>query len=139
MGPMLAALIGPVLEIVGKVIPDPQAKAEMQLKILQLQQAGEFKQLETELAVALGQVEINKVEAGSESLFKSGWRPAVGWTCALAFACKFIGGPFLFVLAQFIPDMKPIVLPPIDMTEMLPILVGMLGLGAYRTYEKVKG
>jgi hypothetical protein len=139
MSPLVNILLGPVMDIINKVIPDPVAKAEAQLKVLQMQQAGELKQLEADVQMALGQVEINKIEAGSESLFKSGWRPAVGWTCALAFAAKFIGGPALFVLAQFIPDMKPIVLPPIDMTEMLPLLLGMLGLGTLRSWDKKNG
>ncbi len=132
-------LLGPILGIIEKVIPDPQAKAAAQLKVLEMQQAGEFKQLEAEVAIALGQTEINKVEAASDNIFKSGWRPAVGWVCASAFAAKFIGGPALFVLAQFIPDMKPIVLPPIDMTEMLPLLIGMLGLGGMRSWDKKNG
>lgn len=132
-------LIEPILHIVDKIIPDPQAKAEAQLKILQMQQTGELKQLEADVALAQGQVDINKIEAASDSLFKSGWRPAVGWVCVAAFAAKFIGGPFLFVLAQFIPDMKPVVLPPIDMTEMLPLLVGMLGLGSLRSWDKKNG
>lgn len=134
-----SVLAGPILDIINKVIPDPVAKAEAQLKILQMQQNGEFKQIDAEVQIALGQVEINKVEAASDSLFKSGWRPAVGWTCAAAFAAKFIGGPTLFVLAQFIPEMKPIVLPPIDMTEMLPLLLGMLGLGGLRSWDKKNG
>jgi len=131
-------LIAPIMGIIDKLIPDPQAKAEAQLKVLAMQQAGEFKHLEAEMALAAGQVEINKIEASSDSFFKSGWRPFVGWVCGAAFAAKFLGGPAIFILAQFIPDMKPIVLPPIDMVEMLPILLGMLGLGTLRTYEKTK-
>lgn len=129
-------LIGPVMEIINKIIPDPQAKAEAQLKILAMQQAGEFKQLDADLALAQGQVDINKIEASSENLFKSGWRPAVGWTCAFAFFAKYLGGPFVFVVAQWYG--KHIELPPIDMVEMMPLLFGLLGLGAYRTYEKTK-
>jgi len=129
-------LIDPILHIIDKIIPDPQQKAEAQLKILAMQQAGEFKQLEADVAMAQGQVDINKIEASSESLFKSGWRPGLGWVCVLAFAAKYLGGPLIFVAAQFTPH--PITLPPIDMTEMLPILIGMLGLGTLRTYEKVK-
>jgi hypothetical protein len=132
-------LLGPILNIIEKVIPDPQAKAEAQLKVLQMQQAGEFKQIEADVQIALGQAEINKVEAASDNIFKSGWRPAVGWVCVAAFAAKYIGGPALFILAQFVPDMKPIVLPPIDMTEMLPILIGMLGLSGMRSWDKKNG
>lgn len=129
-------LLGPIMDIIGKLIPDPAAKAEAQLKVLAMQQAGEFKQLEADIAMAQGQVDINKIEASSESLFKSGWRPGLGWVCVSAFAAKYIGGPLVFVIGQYVDH--PVVLPPIDMTEMLPILIGMLGLGTLRTYEKVK-
>lgn len=124
------------LEIINKVIPDPAQKAEAQLKLLQLQQAGEFKQLEIDLQLAQGQVDINKIEAESDDLFKSGWRPMVGWTCALGFFAKYMGGPLLFVISQYFGH--PIELPEIDTMELMPLLFGMLGLGAYRTYEKVK-
>lgn len=124
------------LDLISKIIPDPQAQADAKLKLLALQQAGEFKAIDAELSMALGQVEVNKVEASSESLFKSGWRPAVGWVCVGAFALKYMGGPAAFMIAQLTGH--SISLPPIDMVEMMPILLGMLGLGAYRTYEKTK-
>ena len=133
---MIEQLLSAGLSIIDKIIPDPAQKAEAQLKLLQLQQSGELKQLEAEVSLAQGQIKVNEVEAGSDSLFKSGWRPFVGWTCGLGFFAKFIGGPFLFVFAQFFGI--SIILPPIDLSEMLPLLIGMLGLGAYRTYEKTK-
>jgi hypothetical protein len=127
-------LIATGLKILDKVIPDPAQKAEAQLKLLQLKQAGEFKELEADLQMAQGQMDINKIEAASDNLFVAGWRPAVGWVCVLAFAAKYIGGPAVFIAAQF--TSHPITLPPIDMVEMLPILLGMLGLGAMRSWDK---
>lgn len=123
-------------KVLDKIIPDPEKKAAAQLEVLKLQQAGEFKEIETNLALAQGQVDINKIEAASESLFKSGWRPFVGWVCGIAFAMKYMGGPVAFMIAQFFD--KHVELPPIDMLEMMPLLFGMLGLGAYRTYEKTR-
>lgn len=117
------------------MIPDPQAKAQAQLELLKLQQNGELAVLTADTELAKGQISINAEEAKSDSLFKSGWRPFVGWTCGLGFFAKFLGGPLLFVIAQF--SGHPITLPPIDLAEMLPLLLGMLGLGAYRTYERV--
>lgn len=133
----LSLLIGPIMEIVNKIIPDPQQKAEAQLKLLQLQQAGEFKQIDADIQLAQGQVDINKIEASSESLFKSGWRPFVGWICGIAFGVKYLGGPVAFIAAQWFG--KHIELPPIDMLEMMPLLFGMLGLGAYRSWDKKNG
>lgn len=123
-------------KILDKLIPDPTKKAELQLELLKLQQTGELAQLSADTQLAQGQIDVNVEEAKSESLFKSGWRPAVGWTCALGFAAKFLAGPFVFILAQAFGVV--IELPPIDVAEMMPLLFGMLGLGAYRTFEKVQ-
>ncbi len=129
-------LLDGILKVVDKIIPDPAAKAEAQLKLLQLQQTGELAELTADTDLAKGQMAINQEEAKSDNLFVSGWRPAVGWVCVAAFAAKYIGGPALFVLSQYFGI--TLVLPPIDMTEMLPILVGMLGLGTLRSMDKWK-
>ena len=82
------------------------------------------------------QLEVNKVEAGSTSLFVSGWRPFVGWTCGVALCYHFILQPFLtFLLFAF---GYQITLPTFDMGTLTTILMGMLGLGGLRSYEKVK-
>ena len=84
------------------------------------------------------QIEVNKVEANSNSLFVSGWRPFVGWVCGIAFAYHFVLQPSLiFVLIVFdvnIPD-----LPEFDMSTLLTTLGGLLGIGGLRTYEKKSG
>ena len=82
------------------------------------------------------QIEVNKVEANSNSLFVSGWRPFVGWTCGIALCYHFVLQPFLtFVLYSF---GQQITLPTFDMGTLTTILMGMLGLGGLRSYEKVK-
>ncbi len=129
-------IVDVILKVVDKVIPDPVAKADAQLKLLQLQQSGELAELTAETDLMKGQMAVNQEEAKNENLFVSGWRPGVGWVCVAAFAAKYLAGPFVFILAQFID--KTIVLPPIDMTEMLPILLGMLGLGTLRSMDKWK-
>lgn len=94
-----------------------------------------------ELAAAVvliqGQLEVNKAEAGNSSIFVAGWRPAVGWTCAAAFAFKFVGGPVLVLVASYFGH--NVTLPEFDYSEMSTILLGMLGLGGLRTAEKIKG
>ena len=95
-------------------------------------------ELQAALVVVQGQLEVNKAEAGSASVFVAGWRPAVGWVCAAACAWNWIGLPvakMVLVLAAG-PTLD---LAPADLTEMLPVLMGMLGLGALRTFEKTKG
>lgn len=134
MWPTLIPVLGNLLD---KLFPDPKAAAEAKLEVMRLAQTGELAQLKADLQLATGQIDVNKVEAASSSLFVSGWRPFVGWVCGAAFAFKFIGGPAAFVLSQWVG--YPITLPTFDFTEMSTILLGMLGLGGLRSIEKVKG
>lgn len=121
-----------LLDIGGKIIdrlwPDPTQAANAKLELIKLQQSGE-------LQVIAGQLKINEVEAGHPSVFVSGWRPAIGWVCGLACAWNWIGLPIAKVIAIILGH--PINLAPADLTEMLPILMGMLGLGGLRTIEKL--
>jgi hypothetical protein len=133
---MIAALIPVLGTLLDRILPDPKVAADAKLEMLKLAQAGEFKQLDADVQLATGQMDINKVEASNSSIFVSGWRPFIGWTCGAAFAFKFIGGPAAFVLSQWVGH--PITLPNFDFTEMSTILLGMLGLGTLRTVEKVK-
>ena len=82
------------------------------------------------------QIEVNKVEAGSTNLFVSGWRPSVGWVCSIALCYHFVLQPLLMFVLSAIG--KPMELPVFDMTTLTTVLMGMLGLGGLRTYEKVK-
>ncbi len=97
----------------------------------------EREQLAAAVALVQGQLEVNKAEAAHTSLFVAGWRPAVGWACAAAFAWNWLGLP----VSQMVATLAgyQITLAPADMTQMMPVLMGMLGLGALRTFEKVKG
>lgn len=84
-----------------------------------------------------GQMDVDKQEAASTSLFVAGWRPAVGWSCAAAFVYSFVVQPFaVFVIACAGLKVVP---PTLDLSTMMPVLLGMLGLAGMRTYEKVQG
>jgi hypothetical protein len=132
--------ISAALDIGGKIIdriwPDPTQAAAAKLELLKMQQTGE-------LAVITGQLEINRVEAASTSVFVAGWRPFVGWVCGAAFAYKFVAAPAmafaLTALGVLDGAGHPIVLPVLDFTEMSTVLLGMLGIGGFRTVEKLKG
>jgi hypothetical protein len=127
-------LIGNVLD---RILPDPKVAADAKLEMLKLAQNGQLEALHAEVQLAQGQIDINKVEAASSNVFVSGWRPFIGWTCGAAFSYKFVLAPIgLFVMAAL---GHPIILPVLDFTEMLTVLLGLLGLGGMRTYEKVKG
>ena len=82
------------------------------------------------------QIEVNKVEAGSDSFFKSGWRPSVGWICSFALGYHFVLQPMMaFFLTASGYD---IVLPEFDMSTLMTVLMGLLGLGGMRSFEKVQ-
>lgn len=85
----------------------------------------------------LAQIEINKIEASSPSIFVSGWRPFIGWTCGFALAYSSILEPLLRFIAQVALSYTS-TFPVVDTTITLQILLALLGLGAYRTYEKTK-
>ena len=128
---MLQALIGPVTGLLDKFIPDAAEKARLAHEIATMaeKQAHEL---------ALAQIEVNKAEAASASVFKGGWRPFIGWVCGTAFAYHFVLQPLLvFIIAVYglqVPD-----LPEFDMASLMTVLMGMLGLGGLRTFEKTKG
>lgn len=131
---MLLPLLGKIFD---RVLPDPTAAADAKLKVMQLVQNGEFEQLHADVQLAQGQMDVNKVEAASSSPFVAGWRPFIGWVCGTGCAWNWIGLPVALFLADFFGH--PMHLAKADVTEMMPLIFGMLGLGGMRTYEKVKG
>ena len=128
---MLQALIPAVSGILDKFVPDADTKNKLAHEIATMSERHAQEAL-------LAQLEINKAEAASGSLFKGGWRPAVGWVCAIAFAYHFILKDLIIFGASFagldLPD-----LPEFDMGTLLTVLGGMLGIGGLRTYEKKSG
>lgn len=134
---MLGGLFDLAGKVFDKIFPDPAQAAQAKLEMFKLQQAGELKVLEAETALAQGQLEINKVEAASDNLFKSGWRPAVGWISVFGLFYQFVFLPFgTFFLELY---QVPAHLPAMDLNTLMTLLFGLLGLGGYRTIEKLKG
>ena len=128
---LLNTLVGPVTNILDKVIEDKDQKAKLAHELATMADT-HAQQL------ALAQVEVNKAEAQSGSVFKGGWRPFVGWVCGIALLYHFILSPcILFVVAFTGVEIPPI--PEFDMSSLLTVLMGMLGLGGLRTFEKAKG
>jgi hypothetical protein len=126
----VTAVIGVVGQVIDRVWPDPAQAAAAKLQLMQLQMNGELTQI-------TGQMDINKSEASNTSVFVSGWRPFIGWVCGAACAWNWIGLP----VAGFALTMAghPLSLHPADISEMMPVLMGMLGLGGLRTFEKLNG
>jgi len=123
---MIDKLIGPVSDIVSKLIPDK----DLQKKLTH--------ELEMSLHKAnLAQLEVNKVEAAHTSMFVSGWRPFVGWVCGVSLLYHFLLSPFMVFV--FTMAGAEVILPEFEFSQLSSILMGMLGLGGLRTFEKMKG
>jgi hypothetical protein len=120
---MLESLIAPVTGLLERFIPDANTKQKLAHEIATI--SDRYAQ---ELAVA--QIELNKAEAKG-NWFQSSWRPATGWVCVLGFAVNFLVSP---LAAGFGVD-----IPQADTSVMLPVLMGMLGLGGLRSAERIKG
>lgn len=133
---MWTSLIPVVGSLLDKVIPDPKLAAEAKLKALEMAQKGELANLDADVRLALGQMEINKVEAGTD-MFRGGWRPAVAWVCVFGFALQMVVAPVLTWVTMLTGN--PIPFPDLDTGTLVTMLMGMLGLGTLRTQEKIKG
>lgn len=96
----------------------------------------EKQQLTAAVMVVQGQLDINKVEAANPNVFVSGWRPAVGWSCVLGLVYTFFGQPLMAWGSSMWGIPVP---PPLELDTLLTLLGGMLGLGGFRTYEKING
>jgi len=127
---MLESLIGPVSNLLDKFVEDKDQKARLTHELTTMAERHAHE-------IAKSQIEVNKVEAGHKSLFVAGWRPAMGWICGLGFGMNFIIAP-IFTFATNIAGYPDITFPQADLEMMMPVLLGMLGIGGLRTVEKVK-
>lgn len=126
--------------VVTRIWPDKTKAAEIQAEILKAQLAGELKDHEQLWNNATAQLDVNKTEAASGSIFVAGWRPFCGWVCGSAMAYNFVVLPFLkfgLVAGHWQGNIADI--PTLDLSVMSTVLMGMLGLGAARTVERIKG
>ena len=128
---MLKDFIEPVADLLGKFVPDQTEKLKLAHEIATLTE----KQAHS---IAMAQIDVNKVEAASNSIFKGGWRPFIGWVCGTAFAYHFVLQPLLIFVMTYLGYPVP-ELPEFDMASLMMVLGGLLGLGGLRTFEKYKG
>ena len=121
---ILAALIEPVTSLVSKFVPDKDKANALAHELATMADNHHHEAM-------LAQLDVNKTEAAHKSLFVSGWRPFIGWVCGVSMGFNFIGLPLLTAF--------DVVVSPLDLATMMPVLMGMLGLGGLRTFEKTKG
>ena len=120
---ILAALIEPVAGLIGKFIPDKDKASALAHEIATLAEKQHHQAM-------IAQLEVNKAEAAHKSLFVAGWRPFIGWVCGVSIGFNFLAVPLLMAVG--------LTIAPLDLATMMPVLMGMLGLGGMRTFEKVK-
>jgi len=124
--PFIGKIVDTVGSVIDKLIPDKTKAAEMKHEIAM-----------TLVNADLGQMEINKQEAAHPSIFVSGWRPAVGWVCVAALFFNYILAPVVnWACAIWYPE---ITLPSLDISELMTLLFGLLGMGTLRSYDKSQG
>lgn len=124
-------------QILDRVIPDPAAAAAAKLELMKLQSSGELAQLSAVIELSKAQAATNTAEASSGSLFVAGWRPFIGWICGMSLLYHFIGERIIVGIVELLG--RTLDLPPLDIGQLMTLVVGMLGLGAMRSYEKTTG
>lgn len=138
--------ISAVADLGGKIIdrlwPNPAQRDAAKLELLKMQQSGELQEMATLAGLDLAQIEVNKIEASSSSLFVAGWRPAIGWVCAASLALYYIprfllGMGFWCYTAWGSQSLPP--LPEMGVADVLGLVATMLGSSLIRMREKEKG
>lgn len=124
--------------LIDRLWPDPAQKAAAQMELLKMQQSGDLAQLAADTDLAKLQIQTNIEEAKSTNWWVAGWRPAIGWVCGAGLAYAALVEPFARFAAKVWFGYSG-EFPVIDTDLTLQILMGMLGLGAMRSVEKVKG
>lgn len=149
-GGAAGAIINPIAEafsaglsIIDKLVPDKDQAARLKHEIEMAAQAHvaemDMAAVNADFQLAVAQIEVNKTEAASENLFKSGWRPAIGWVAAAAFGIEYLVRPMLPWVIGLFSSKSIAPMPGLDMGTLMPLVLGLLGLGTMRTWEKTKG
>jgi hypothetical protein len=127
---MIELLVGPISALLSRIIPDKSERDRLAYEIATMAEKQAHEQV-------MAQIEVNKTEAAHNSLYVAGWRPFIGWSCGIAMAFNYIGIPLIETVCVLYGT--PLAIDPLDLEVMMPVLLGMLGLGGMRTYEKRNG
>lgn len=125
-----------VTKVIDKIFPNKAEADKAKYELEKLHQKGELAFLDADIKLAIGQMGVNLEEAKHPNWFVAGWRPAAGWTCVGGLSYQFLAQP---LLAWFSSVMVWPIPPEVDTSVLISMLGGMLGLGVYRSYEKLKG
>lgn len=141
MNPILANLIGPLIDKVASFIPNPEERQKARLEMEAQVMAQQTAIVQALIDADKQQTAINLEEAKSSSLFVAGWRPYIGWVCGFALSWQFVIMPILSWGASLVAEYlgrKPVVFPQLDNSQLYPILFALLGMGGLRTLEKIR-
>lgn len=142
--PIIGDIFKGATDLISEAITDKDKKIAIEAELKRMKAEFEYQLLSQENELQLAQIDVNKEQAKSKSFFVSGGRPFIIWTCGVSFASNFILLPILTwmipIISIWVPEAKDVKLPgPFDMSVMLPVLLGLLGLGGMRSFEKSKG
>lgn len=115
--------------VIERIWPDANKRAEEMRKLEEIRQKGDLAELNAHVQLTMAQIKTNQIEAAHKSLFVAGWRPFIGWVCGVGLAYNVIASPILDIWFS---------MPEVQTDLLYPVLMGMLGLGGMRTYEKLK-
>jgi hypothetical protein len=133
----LTSILEVTSKLIEKLIPDPAAKAKAQLDLAQMAQNGELAQLAAETEIVKAQIAVNAAEAANGNAYASSWRPTVGYVCVAGLFYTFLLQPLLpWLVSVFGIDVPP--LPQLDTNVLMTLLLGMLGIGGMRSFDKIK-
>ena len=137
---LIPTIIEAGIKVIDKIFPDPNEAAKAKVELFKLQQNGELAVMAQETDIATAQAKINEIEAASPDKFKSWWRPAIGWVCVAGLAYQLLLRPLVIVFFMVMGHANlDFSILSLDLDTLATILFGMLGLGWYRTKEKLNG
>jgi len=133
----LTSILEVTSKLIEKLIQDPAAKAKAQLDLAQMAQNGELAKLASETEIVKAQLAVNAAESASGNAYASSWRPTVGYVCVAGLFYTFLLQPLLpWLVGVFGIDVPP--LPQLDTNVLMTLLLGMLGIGGMRSFDKIK-
>ena len=140
--PIIDGLLGIGGQLIDRLWPDPGKAAEAKMELIRLHESGELQRMAMDAELMKGQIETNKVEAATGSLFIGGWRPAIGWTCAISLFCYYV--PYVLVATalwawQVIEKGQLVSRPDLGIADLIGLVTAMLGIAGMRTLEKKSG
>lgn len=130
--PIIGDILDTIGGLAGKVIVDKDKRNEIAFKVEELKDKSD----ERFHAELMGQIDINKIEAEHASIFVAGWRPFIGWTSGVGLGYHFVASPFVEIIARSLGYTEP--MPVLDASTLLTLVLAMLGVGAQRSFDKLK-